>query len=94
MGGEHSIGRCGQLALPTSMRNAGKTSWARMLQLRYAVNKPLPCKPLPCHFCDVLVRPVGGLHKGAGLAVGETVILLHPPLPLVGVSIWMERGCQ
>ena len=23
----------------------------------------------------------------AGLAVGETVILLHPPLPLVGVSI-------
>ena len=28
------------------------------------------------------------------LAVGETVILLHPPLPSVGVSIWMERGCQ
>ena len=27
-------------------------------------------------------------------AVGETVILLHPPLPLVGVSMWMERGCQ
>ena len=28
-----------------------------------------------------------------GLAVGETVILLHPPLPLVGVSIvmWRER---
>ena len=30
----------------------------------------------------------------AKLAVGETVILLHPPLSLVGVSIWMERGCQ
>ena len=29
-----------------------------------------------------------------GLAVGETVILLHPPLPVVGVSIRMERGCQ
>ena len=29
-----------------------------------------------------------------GLAVGETVILLHPPLPLVGVSIGVERGCQ
>ena len=27
-------------------------------------------------------------------AVGETFILLHPPLPLVGVSIWTERGCQ
>ena len=28
------------------------------------------------------------------LAVGETVILLHPPLPLVGVSIAMERERQ
>ena len=29
------------------------------------------------------------------LAVGESsVILLHPPAPLVGVSIGMERGCQ
>ena len=27
------------------------------------------------------------------LAVGETVILRHPPLPLAGVSIWVERGC-
>ena len=27
----------------------------------------------------------------SGLAVGETVILLHLPLPLVGVSIVMER---
>ena len=25
---------------------------------------------------------------------GETVILLHPPLPLVGVSIVMERERQ
>ena len=30
----------------------------------------------------------------AGLAIGETVILLHPPLPLVGVSIAMERDRQ
>ena len=30
----------------------------------------------------------------SSLAVGETVILLHSPLPLVGVSIVMERGCQ
>ena len=27
-------------------------------------------------------------------AVDETVILLYPPLPLVGVSIAMERGCH
>ena len=31
---------------------------------------------------------------GRSLAVGETVILLHPPLPLVGVSIGKNRGCQ
>ena len=29
-----------------------------------------------------------------GLAAGETVILLHPPLPSAGVTIGMERGCQ
>ena len=27
-------------------------------------------------------------------AVGETLILLHPPLPSVGVSIRVGRGCQ
>ena len=31
---------------------------------------------------------------GAVLAVDETVILLHPPLPLVGVSIVMEGERQ
>ena len=36
---------------------------------------------------------VGGCGS-ATVAVGETVILLHPPLPLVGVSTGMERGCQ
>ena len=30
----------------------------------------------------------------ATVAIGETVILLTSPLPLVGVSIVMERGCQ
>ena len=30
----------------------------------------------------------------AHLAVGETVILLHPPLVVVGVSIGMEREHQ
>ena len=28
------------------------------------------------------------------LAVGETVILLHPTLPLLGVLIGVWRGCQ
>ena len=28
------------------------------------------------------------------LAISETVILLHPPLPIVGVSIGMERERQ
>ena len=32
--------------------------------------------------------------RGTPRAVGETVILLHPPLPLVGVSIAMERERQ
>ena len=31
---------------------------------------------------------------GACLAVGGTVVLLHPPLPLVGVSIETMRECQ
>ena len=31
---------------------------------------------------------------GAELAVGEAVILLHPPLPSVGFSIGMARGYQ
>ena len=31
----------------------------------------------------------------ATIAVGETSgILLHPPLPLAGVSMVMKRGCQ
>ena len=39
------------------------------------------------------VRQIVGL-EGAGVAVDETVILLHPPLPLAGVSIVVERGRQ
>ena len=31
---------------------------------------------------------------GRALAVDETVILLHPPLPLAGVSIGINRGCH
>ena len=30
----------------------------------------------------------------SNLAVGETIILLHPLLPSVGVSIGMDRECQ
>ena len=35
-----------------------------------------------------------GSPTGRHLAVDETVILLHPPLPLAGVSIVMERERQ
>ena len=39
-------------------------------------------------------QPVLLIRKRGRLAVDETVILLHPPLPLVGVSIVMERERQ
>ena len=32
------------------------------------------------------------LPPGVEIAIGETVILLHPPLPLAGVSIGLKRG--
>ena len=57
----------------------------------------------PTAAAAVLLRPffVGIEHAGRGggaqlqhLAVDETVILLHPPLPLVDVSIAMERERQ
>ena len=42
-------------------------------------------------YCPVMYTMLFGK---AGLAVGETVILLHPPLTLVGVSIGIKRECQ
>ena len=39
-------------------------------------------------------RPAVVQHVDIRLAIDETVILLHPPLPLVGAPTWMERGCQ
>ena len=35
-----------------------------------------------------------GAKRSCSLAIGETVILLHPPLPLVVVSIETMRECQ
>ena len=43
---------------------------------------------------DVVVKSGSVQLLVVKLAVGETAILPHPPLPLVGLSIWMERGCQ
>ena len=40
------------------------------------------------------VRHIAPCLVGVQVAIDETVILLHPPLPLVGVSIVMERECQ
>ena len=35
-----------------------------------------------------------GVSTGVHLAAGETFILLHPPLTLLGVSTWTQRGCH
>ena len=53
----------------------------------------------PCHhqLGQLLQRRQCGAGPPAirmSLAVGKTVILLQPPLHLVGLSIVMERGCQ
>ena len=71
---------------------------------------PEPAAAGACACCDGLLAPALGLHTllalrwlflpiaavwvGGSLPVGVTVILLDSPLPVVGVSIWMERGCQ
>ena len=55
---------------------------------------PLMHEPLPPGLAVGLERVVGLLRPAPRLAIDETVILLHPPLPLVGVPIVMERGCQ
>ena len=41
-----------------------------------------------------LLTPLMEACRRADLAVGETVILLHPHLPLLGIAIGMERGRQ
>ena len=51
---------------------------------------PLCCTPLYLH---EQVRPARPLARAAP-AVGVTATLLHPDVPLSGVSMWMERGCQ
>ena len=58
-------------------------------------NYRLPMEKMWPYETDVRIPfYIAGPGIAAGLAVGETVILLHPPLPLVGVSIGMERGCH
>ena len=47
------------------------------------------CRLTRCTLVQTLLLP-----NRARIAVGETVILLHPPLPLPGVSVGMERGCH
>ena len=37
---------------------------------------------------------VDDIDPEARRAVGEALILLHPPLPLAGFSMWMGRRCQ
>ena len=51
--------------------------------------------------CDALRSELTTVETGLGqaqheaeIAVGETVILLHPPVPISGVSIGTNRGCH
>ena len=55
---------------------------------------PLPPAPPPCP-PPPPPAPIPHFHcSGNQVAVGETVILLHPPLHLAAVSIWIERERQ
>ena len=58
-----------------------------------------PCRPTPAgRGCWSPSRTAGRRREPRGrahrLAVGETVILLHPPLSLLGVSIEARRECR
>ena len=51
------------------------------------------------HWVSNLVRDLTETRLGLSqvtvhLPAGETVTLLHPPLPVAGASMWMERGGQ
>ena len=57
-----------------------------------ALRKPRPCTGGVFRESDFAERvPWNNRHA---IVPDETVILLHPPLPLVGFSIGTERGCQ
>ena len=58
---------------------------------------PAPCCRPPARPARSAARsaPCPPRSPGPSCAVDEQpVILLHPPLPVAGVSTWMERGCQ
>ena len=48
----------------------------------------------PWHAWEAQYRKSGPTAVPSAVAVGETVILLHPPLSLVGVLIGIKRGCH
>ena len=47
-----------------------------------------------CRRAVLVLHAVRHRHECRACAVGETVTLLHPPLPLAGVSTAMQRGCR
>ena len=70
---------------------AAKSEREQPLAARIAVDKAAA----EAAEADYLAKPWrhgAGATVSARAAVGETVILLHRPFPLVGVSTWMERG--
>ena len=64
--------------VPPTTHGTGGPNGTRISSVRASVSQPAASSAL----------------TSAWLAVGETVILLHPPLPLLGVSIVMERERQ
>ena len=56
--------------------------------------KDYPVPVVTINFLMSDLTPENGPIRQICLGIGETVILLHPHLPLVGVSTGMERECQ
>ena len=99
--------RCRRLRRPSSTSTPGAPRTTRAIIRHDSPNHlGLRCDALPAHqmarIASDCARAPGRSRwprtssraTAARLAVGETVILLHPLLPLVGVSIGIESGCQ
>ena len=85
------LGEMGQRGAATAMGIVGNlkaTGWAGRISKVYHWEPPLP------EVTDWVFDLVDDVEVVVETAVGEAVTLLHPPLPLVGVSIETTRGCQ
>ena len=89
-----------QLRLPVRGQKVGRGDGRGPAVAEEAVDQHPPCAAQPCTHVDLGMLLSPGCRESVlkqvrhAVAPDETVILLHPPLPLVGVSMVMERGCQ